>query len=93
MLTSVDGIGSRRQDLRAEFWISCLTSRTDSNVKVRNDGTDSSRTADMSSLKFKLSVILKQKTVPPCVNFMRGERDYGRWDLMLKVDGRANHVL
>ena len=44
LLTSVDGIGSRMQDLRAEFWISCITSRTDSIVKVRNDGTDSSRT-------------------------------------------------
>ena len=46
MLTSVDGIGSRGQDLRAEFWISCLTSRTDSIVKVGNDGTVSSKTAD-----------------------------------------------
>ena len=33
LLTSVDGIGSRGQDLRAEFWISCLTSRTDSTEK------------------------------------------------------------
>ena len=38
LLTSVDGIGSRGQDLRAEFWISCLTSRTDSIVKVGNGG-------------------------------------------------------
>ena len=39
LLTSADGIGSRGQDLRAEFWISCLTSRTDSIVKVENGGT------------------------------------------------------
>ena len=49
LLISVDGIGSRGQDLRAEFWISCLTSRTDSIVKVGNDGTVSSRTADRVS--------------------------------------------
>ena len=24
-----------------------------------------------------------QKTVLPCVNFIRGKRGYGRWDLML----------
>ena len=46
LLTSVYGIGSREQDLRAAFWISCLTSRTDSIIKVGNDGTISSRTAD-----------------------------------------------
>ena len=46
LLTSVDGMGSRGQDLRAEFWISCLTSRTDSIVKVGNDGRVSSKTAD-----------------------------------------------
>ena len=46
LLTSVDGMGSRGQDLRAEFWISCLTSRTNSIVKVGNDGRVSSRTAD-----------------------------------------------
>ena len=42
LLTSVDGIGLRGHDLRAEFWISCLTSRTDSIVKVANDDTVSS---------------------------------------------------
>ena len=26
-----------------------------------------------------------QKTVLPCINFMKGERGYGRWDLMLTV--------
>ena len=46
LLTSVDGMGSRGQDLRAEFWISCLTSRTDSIVKAGNDGRVSSKTAD-----------------------------------------------
>ena len=49
LLTSVDGIGSRGQDLREEFWKSCLTSRTDSIVKVGNDGTVSSRTVDRVS--------------------------------------------
>ena len=49
LLTSVDGIGSRGQDLREEFWISCLTCRTDSIVKVGNDGTVSSRTVDRVS--------------------------------------------
>ena len=28
---------------------------------------------------------LKQETVPPCVNYIRRERGYGRWDLMLTV--------
>ena len=42
LLTSVDCLGSRGQDLRAEFWISCLTSRTDSIVKVGNGGIVSS---------------------------------------------------
>ena len=37
----------------------------------------------ISSLKYHLSVIWKQKTVLPCVNFMRGERGYGPWDLFL----------
>ena len=50
LLTSVDGMGSRGQDLRAEFWISGLTSRTDSIVKVGNDGRVSSRTADRMPL-------------------------------------------
>ena len=27
----------------------------------------------------------KRKTVLPCINFMKGERGYGRWDLMLTV--------
>ena len=49
LLTNVDGIGSREQDLRAAFWISCLTSRTDSIINVGNDGTISSRTADGAS--------------------------------------------
>ena len=46
LLTDVDGIGSRGQDLRAALWLSCLTSRTNSIIKVENDGTISSRTAD-----------------------------------------------
>jgi len=38
---------------------------------------------NISSLKYHPSVIQKQKTVLPRVNFMRGERGYGRWDLMM----------
>ena len=38
---------------------------------------------NISIVKYHLSVIEKQKTVLPCVNFVRGERGYGRWDLML----------
>ena len=49
LLTSVDGIGSRGQDSKEEFWISCLTCRSDSIVKVGNDGTVSSRTVDRVS--------------------------------------------
>ena len=39
---------------------------------------------NISSLKYHLSVIEEQKTVLPCVNVIRGERDCGRWDLMLR---------
>ena len=42
LLTNVDSIGSRGQVFRAEFWISCLTSRIDSIVKEGNGGTVSS---------------------------------------------------
>ena len=43
---------------------------------------------NISSLKYHLrwsylSVLRKQKTALPGVNFMRGEKGYGRWDLML----------
>ena len=41
---------------------------------------------NISSLKCHLSLREKQKTVLPCVNFMRGERDYGRWDLMVTLE-------
>ena len=37
--------GSRGQDLRAEFWMSSLTSLSDSIVKVGNDGADSASAA------------------------------------------------
>ena len=40
---------------------------------------------NISSLNYHLSVIQKQKTVLPCVNFIKGERGYGRWDLMLNL--------
>ena len=40
---------------------------------------------NISSLKYHLSVIQKHKTVIPCVNFIRGERGYGRWHLMLNL--------
>ena len=39
---------------------------------------------NISSLKYHLSVIEEQKTVLPCVNVIRGERDCSRWDLMLR---------
>ena len=39
---------------------------------------------NISSLKYHLSVIEEQKTVLPFVNVIRGERDCGRWDLMLR---------
>ena len=45
LLTGVDGIGSREKDLRDALWISCLTSQTDSIIKVGNDSIMSSRTA------------------------------------------------
>ena len=44
---------------------------------------------NFSSLKYNLSVILKQKTVLPCVNFIRREKGYGRWDLMLTLPYNA----
>ena len=43
---------------------------------------------NISSLKYHLSVIQKQKTVLPCVNFMRGERGSNA-DLSFQPDG--NH--
>ena len=44
---------------------------------------------NISSLKYHLSVIQNQKTVLPCVNIVRGERGYGRWDLMLTMSSTA----
>ena len=41
------------------------------------------RLAQHFQLEISSSVISKQITVLPCVNFLRRERDYGRWDLML----------
>ena len=38
---------------------------------------------NISSLKYHQSVISKQITVLPCVNFLRRERGYDGWDLML----------
>ena len=58
----MDGIGSQREDLRAEFWISCLTSRTDNIVKVGNDGTVSSRTADADSVSSSGSQSVSSRT-------------------------------
>ena len=52
LLTSVDGIGSRGHVLRAEFWISCLTSRTHSIVKVGNGDTVSSAD-ELSSYRYE----------------------------------------
>ena len=68
LLTSVDGIGSRGQDLRAEFWISCLTSRTDSIVKVGNGGTVSSADVvfhQQTKCLFVQERIYKNKKVNP----------------------------
>ena len=40
-------------------------------------------------LKVSSNCDLKAETVLPCVNFMRGERGYGIWDLMLTWSNKS----
>ena len=47
--------------------------------------TDITKCDDYYKLRQYGTWVGKQKTVLPCINFMKGERGYGRWDLMLTV--------
>ena len=47
--------------------------------------TDITKCDDYYKLRQYGTWVGKQKTVLPCINFMKGEWGYGRWDLMLTV--------